>query len=488
MFGVGYRTPAKSKGTETLTQITSPKPSTNVRRSVGEWEAGAQTSPKGKCESQPATKGSNIRTPSPTPATSAAPPGTKKVRKEQSSKTGKTAFSPKLNLLSNLSPKERSEAANSWFGKGHSALTESRNLKGDLKEILKLALNHLHRLYKEAERQNSNKDAEQVTTKNTEKEQIENGTETRTDTKTMDILSKELQEHSRLLLENKTEMERLRDTIQKYNEERPTYADTLKTNQVTPEQTTLHSIIVTSKNENDTGEEVLEKVRKAVEAREGWVKVDRVRKARDRKVIMGCRSKEEREKVIKRLEEKGDTLIVEEVKNKDPLLILRDVLSVHSDAEVLDALRKQNKAVFDSLNNEEDKMQIKYRRRARNPHNTHIVLSVSPKIWSRAVAAGKMRVDLQSVRVEDQTPLVQCTRCLGYGHGRRFCKETVDLCGHCGGPHMRDECPDFVSGTPPSCKNCVRAKSHQVDHNAFSLMCPVRKRWDALARATVAYC
>lgn len=44
-------------------------------------------------------------------------------------------------------------------------------------------------------------------------------------------------------------------------------------------------------------DEVLEKVRRTINVKEGWVKVDRVRKAKGRKVIMGFGTIEERAKV-----------------------------------------------------------------------------------------------------------------------------------------------------------------------------------------------
>lgn len=50
-------------------------------------------------------------------------------------------------------------------------------------------------------------------------------------------------------------------------------------------------MVVTSTDETETGEEVLVKVRKAVDAKEGWVKVERVRKAKGRKIIMGLETK-----------------------------------------------------------------------------------------------------------------------------------------------------------------------------------------------------
>ncbi|CAH2104969.1 unnamed protein product [Euphydryas editha] len=130
----------------------------------------------------------------------------------------------------------------------------------------------------------------------------------------------------------------------------------------------------------------------------------------------------------------GMSLVVKEVKNRDPLLVLRGVLSSHTDEDIIKALRNQNRDLFNGLGNEGDRLLIiKYRRRARNPHVANIVLSASPTLWRRITDKGSVHIDLQRVRAEDQSPLVQCTRCLGYGHGRKFCKDPADLCSHCGG-------------------------------------------------------
>lgn len=167
-------------------------------------------------------------------------------------------------------------------------------------------------------------------------------------------------------------------------------------------------------------------------------------------------------------------------------MILKDVFTYNSDEDILKALKIQNPNVFAQIK-EEEKMEIAFKRRTRNPHTQHIVMRVSPRIWQRLTRAETVKVDMQRVRVADQSPLVQCSVCLGYGHGRRFCKETVEKCSHCGGPHMKAECVDWLSDTTPSCCNCKHAKLDKVDHNAFSNECVIRKRWETMARATVSY-
>lgn len=67
-----------------------------------------------------------------------------------------------------------------------------------------------------------------------------------------------------------------------------TYAETLKRKK-RPLAKEMHSIIVTSEAEQDTSQEVISKIRVAVNAKESGIRVDRISKARDQKVISAAK-------------------------------------------------------------------------------------------------------------------------------------------------------------------------------------------------------
>lgn len=250
----------------------------------------------------------------------------------------------------------------------------------------------------------------------------------------------------------------------------------------------IHSIVVSSEDTKDSSEDVITKIRTAVQARTTGIRVDRVRKARDQKVVIGCTSKGELEKVKEKLKSEQPRLKIEPKQNKDPLVIIKNVLNYNTDEDILTALRVQNAHITGHIKNEEYRASIRYKRRARNQMESHVVLQVSPSVWQALTEAGKLHIDLQRVVVQDQSPLIQCSRCLGYGHGRKLCTETADLCSHCGGPHLRAQCPIRLTGGSPTCHNCALAKLDKSEHNSFDEACPVRQKWDRLARAAVAYC
>ncbi|CAH2100835.1 unnamed protein product [Euphydryas editha] len=152
----------------------------------------------------------------------------------------------------------------------------------------------------------------------------------------------------------------------------------------------IHSIVVTSKEPTDSGEAVMGKIRDIVRAMESGIKVERIWKAKDQKVVMGFITEEERDKAKKKLAGERKGLAVEILKNRDPLEVLKGVSKDIGDEEVVRALRNQNGELFGGLDLEDDRLSIKYRKQTRSQYTTQVVLSTSPALWKRITEAGKV--------------------------------------------------------------------------------------------------
>lgn len=112
-----------------------------------------------------------------------------------------------------------------------------------------------------------------------------------------------------------------------------------------------------------------------------------------------------------------------------------------------------------------------------------MVLQVSPAIRQALTEAGRIHIDHQRVVVKDQTPLIQCSRCLF-----RSRTEAVHRDHGLMQPLLRPiriNCPSRLAGGEPTCRNCQAAKLEKTDHNSFDELFPVRKRWDRLTRSGV---
>ncbi|GBP23615.1 hypothetical protein EVAR_80232_1 [Eumeta japonica] len=251
---------------------------------------------------------------------------------------------------------------------------------------------------------------------------------------------------------------------------------------------TGHTLIVASKFENHTAEQVITKLRGVVDAREMGMAVNRIRKARGQKVVLSCSFVEDTKKIEERLKIRGADLKVAKPEMRLPTVIIRDVLKVNSDEDIVTSLKTQNRHLSEDLDWDKVRARVCYRRRARNDFECHPVLEVSAELHHRMMKAGYVYMGLQRRPVWDQSPLVQCSRCLGYGHGKRFCKEVSERCAHCGGEDTGVTCRARKEGEPPKCINCTRAGCEDTAHGAFSTECGVRAKWDGMVRSKVAYC
>lgn len=250
-----------------------------------------------------------------------------------------------------------------------------------------------------------------------------------------------------------------------------------------------HTLIVSSTNPQHTGDNVIERIRTALDLKTSGARVDTVRKARNQKVVLRCASKADL-KLIRDQFKSNEGLKVQEPKPQNPLVCIRGVLSSYSDGEIVDLLRAQNKHLLQDVAVAEQTVKMRFRKRARNPHECHPVLELSPELWKRFTQAQKIHLGIQRCSVEDQSPLVQCTKCLGYGHNRTICKAEKDICCYCTGAHSGRDCPSRADGKQPTCVNCKAALKTGSDlaHTAFSEDCQERQKWDGIARSRVSYC
>lgn len=516
----------------------SQKPTITERRSIGESDSGKPVGNPKKMTSPP-KKAVSVELP--------MPKATRTL--SQDNRAGSQITSMEAVASPQIQPKlkytDRLAEAKACVQKAKTHLGNSRNIKTEIKTEVTQAIVRLYQLVKEADsvKGQGNKEIQLGKEKESVKDK-EPGTEQR---KEDEELMRRIEEHAKLMTEGFRKMDGLKEALcthqKDMQESIKTYASVVAT-QISPSTssnervqqnieklvgevrelrqvtegtsklvgeslkgatpsysevmtgtgskfpsnaTPKHSIIVSSDVEKDTSDEVLGKVRSALDARASGLQIQRVRKARNQKVVLSCNSREDMEIMAEKISS-DRSLKVEEAKNKDPLVIIKDLLSYNTDDDIVASLKSQNPGLLGNVADDHFRATVRYRRRARNPLANHVVLQVSPVLWQKLTSAKHVHIDIQRVTVQDQSPLVQCTRCLGYGHGRKLCKEPADLCSYCGGPHHQAECSNYLVGEPPSCRNCKLAKYTVTGHNAFSGECPIRKRWDEIARSSVAYC
>lgn len=162
-------------------------------------------------------------------------------------------------------------------------------------------------------------------------------------------------------------------------------------------------------------------------------------------------------------------LEVKEDVKMNPRLLVRGVPAGLSAVEVRNNLISQN---LDDLVNPDIKMIYKYPTNGRD-YVSHVI-ETSPVVRNALLIKDRIFVDWSSCRVVDHVTVLQCYRCLNFGHKSNNCPGPPH-CAHCSGDHESKECK--IKSDEPKCFNCVLAKCESTSHSAFNGdACEVRKR------------
>lgn len=239
-----------------------------------------------------------------------------------------------------------------------------------------------------------------------------------------------------------------------------------------------HAVVVSSEDTERNSDDLDQLIKKHVDVRSLGIGVSGMRKTNNDKIIFKMASLEDKNKFKAELN-KGlqGKIKITDGKQLNPLVIIKGLIKGASDDDLLMSLENQNKGCdLDTQN-----LKIKYKKNNRNKLLCNVVLEASPKNWRSLVDAGRVNVGYQRLVVEDQSPLMQCYQCLGFGHTQRFCKEK-QACIHCGECHKYDICPN--KDNEPTCSNCSGGARN---HRSTNPDCPLWKLMDERFRERVDY-
>ncbi|XP_013140700.1 PREDICTED: uncharacterized protein LOC106105027 [Papilio polytes] len=246
-----------------------------------------------------------------------------------------------------------------------------------------------------------------------------------------------------------------------------------------------YNVLVESLDPRHTSDDVVQKLKSSVNIIDRGIGVSAIRRSKNQRVIVSCESEREQKSFSEALRQADQSLSAKQLPNKPPLLKLAGLAKDLNDAQVTEAILKQNKTLIEDIPAEQQYIKIIRRTKGRNDVLTNAIMEVDPKIW-RALVDQRIRVGYQVLVAYDQSPIVQCYKCLGFGHMARVCTEKV-TCGYCADLHDTRDCPRRE--VPPQCINCCKdGKTLTPSHPAYSSECPLWQKWDRIARSRVNYC
>ncbi|CAK1579826.1 unnamed protein product [Parnassius mnemosyne] len=248
-----------------------------------------------------------------------------------------------------------------------------------------------------------------------------------------------------------------------------------------------YPLIVESIDPRRTSDDVIKQIKGGVDVVDLGIGINQIRKAKNQKVLISCESEGDRNTLQDQLKSTANQLTVHRPATKFPLIRLTGVVFDLTDGKIVEAVMKQNATLLNDIPASQNHIKVIRRTKGRTSCTCNVILEVSPQIWTR-LQNQKVRIGFQIVPATDQSPVIQCYRCLGYSHLARECQVQKIACGYCAESHDTRECCN--KNKVPNCINCIDRKETDANcaHPAYSPECPEWRKWDRIARATISYC
>lgn len=234
---------------------------------------------------------------------------------------------------------------------------------------------------------------------------------------------------------------------------------------------TRPAIIVSAKSQVKGSSETVQHWTQSVSFRDTNFAPARIQQLSNNKVRVEFESHRHLEVALHKASHPNSTIIAEEAKKLQPMIILKGISTQTPVEELVDTIYEQNdciKAACEKMN-----IILKFKRDNRNSSLYNAVLMVTPACFRAMINSGRINVDHSRVHAEMYTPLLHCYKCMQFGHTRKHCKQN-SVCSHCSQTgHEFRECPLKNNKQKACCINCFNTKRTNTNHSATSQSCPI---------------
>lgn len=263
----------------------------------------------------------------------------------------------------------------------------------------------------------------------------------------------------------------------------PSYANIVRTQRAQNKESpttfkTKPAIIIASKKNVLSPAETLKTFKNNISFRDTSFAPAGVKFVSNNKIRVEFDSIDHREQTLHKINTMPDCPVqAEKSKLLSPMVIFKGVPSDIPAEDLAGILTGQNECLREIVNGKDD-LEYKFKRNNRNRALYNAVFLVSPTVWQAITKTVKLNLDHQRVHAENYIPLLQCFRCLQFGHTKARCSQETPVCSHCAvSGHDYQSCPDKKVPEKSQCYNCTQHSKNtntkiQTKHSATSTNCP----------------
>nr|CAH7753147.1 unnamed protein product [Callosobruchus chinensis]CAH7767673.1 unnamed protein product [Callosobruchus chinensis] len=232
------------------------------------------------------------------------------------------------------------------------------------------------------------------------------------------------------------------------------YADVVK-NKTRP------ALIIQPKNANQAVNQTKSDILSHANPAEAEVQLTRVRSVRDGGILIGCKSKEENQKLKAMVQEKlSDNYEVREVSGVNPRIRVVGMNCKYTEETLKNLISSGNPDLF---SNSCDFKIIKHFPTKKNENIFQAIVQVDRLSYEKIMRAGHLFVGLDSCGIFDAVEIYRCYKCNEFHHSSGRCTNAI-TCPVCSENHELKQCKSQIR----KCTNCLRLHSKDqsvaVDH------------------------
>lgn len=262
--------------------------------------------------------------------------------------------------------------------------------------------------------------------------------------------------------------------------------------QTTP-PVTRPALIITSKKEGSSSADTLSSWRASVSFKDTNFAPAGVHFVSNNKLRVEFDNETHLQTTLKKVGESNQYISAEVSRKLKPMFIVRGVNSDMSPEDLKLTIINQNDSIKNNIKDNCD-LEFKFKRPNKNEKLYNAVFITAPYLCQTILKTERLNVDHQRLYIEEFTPLLQCFKCLRYGHTRKHCNNSDTHCSHCSeSGHEYNDCPVKKDPSKVKCHNCKtfaeksNGGSDKLDHSATSDSCPRKQSMIYRTRLRIDY-
>jgi len=136
--------------------------------------------------------------------------------------------------------------------------------------------------------------------------------------------------------------------------------------------------------------------------------------------------------------------------------------------DLLTHIEEYNPLLSDPIKDDQIKILFTYKTK----DFSSAVIKVTPHVRSLLIKHQTITIGSRACPVRDRVQSQRCSKCCGFGHSKKHCRETSPTCSFCALEHESFRCPNKDQESMRCCVNCKRSSLNHK-HSAFDAQCPL---------------